>query len=144
MQLSIKQSPKVAKRQRLLSACVLGIIFIGGVYLFFLNPAQSSWYPPCFFHKLTGLYCPGCGTLRALHKLLHGQFLAALGLNPLLILLLPFVVYALLSYGMVAVRGRPLPGKFIPALWIRILLVIIIVFWILRNIPVSPFSWLAP
>lgn len=144
MQFEIVQPTKATNSQRLLSACMLGLIFIGGVYLFFLNPAHSNWYPPCIFHKLTGLYCPGCGTLRALHQLLHGHFLAALDYNSLMVLLLPFLLYSFFSYGMLIIRGRALSRIFIPALWIRILLVAIIVFWILRNIPIYPFTWLAP
>ena len=28
---------------------------------------------PCIFHKLTGLYCPGCGGTRAVYWLLKGN-----------------------------------------------------------------------
>ncbi|PYV86056.1 MAG: hypothetical protein DMG90_22080 [Acidobacteria bacterium] len=35
------------------------------------NPASSGIFPPCPFLWLTGFYCPGCGSLRALHQLLH-------------------------------------------------------------------------
>ncbi|MEW5722540.1 MAG: DUF2752 domain-containing protein, partial [Thermodesulfobacteriota bacterium] len=48
----------------------------GATWLYLVNPAVSALYPPCPFHALTGLYCPGCGTLRGLNQLLHGHLLA--------------------------------------------------------------------
>ena len=108
------------------------------------NPAGSGIFPPCPFHALTGLYCPGCGTLRALHQLLHGRSLQALGLNPLMVMSLPFLGYALASETFLATVGRRLPGVRLPASWIWALLAAIILFWIFRNIPVYPFTILAP
>jgi hypothetical protein len=90
------------------------------------------------------LYCPGCGTLRALHQLLHGHLLEAFGLNPLMMLSLPFLTYSYISYGVEAIKGKPLFRIFIPAKWIWFLLEMIVAYWIVRNIPIAPFSWLAP
>ena len=42
--------------------------------VFFVDPAMQSFLPPCLFHAFTGLYCPGCGATRALHRLVHGDF----------------------------------------------------------------------
>ena len=58
--------------------------------LFTFNPADSSVFPPCPFRALTGFHCPGCGTLRGLHQLLHGHLLEAFSFNPLMVLFLPF------------------------------------------------------
>ena len=85
------------------------------VALIMRDPADSGLFPPCPFFALTGLHCPGCGTLRGLHQLLNGHLLAALGLNPLMVLALPFVGYAFLSTLALAVTGRRLPTVFIPA-----------------------------
>ncbi len=51
--------------------------------LFCFDPARCAVYPVCTFHQLTGLDCPGCGSLRAMHQLLHGHFLSALHFNAL-------------------------------------------------------------
>ena len=114
------------------------------VYLRLFNPATSGLYPACPFRLLTGLNCPGCGTLRGLHQLLHGHPIAALDLNPLMILALPFMAYIFLSYALVAVRGRGLPRVFISSTLIWVMFWVIIAFWVLRNIPVYPFTVLAP
>ncbi len=51
--------------------------------LWSFEPAGQFFYPRCWLHETTGLLCPGCGTTRALHALLHGQWVAALKLNAL-------------------------------------------------------------
>lgn len=39
--------------------------------------------PPCYFHLLTGFYCPGCGGTRAILSLLGGHPLRSFLLHPL-------------------------------------------------------------
>ena len=62
------------------------------------DPATSGMFPPCPLRFLTGWYCPGCGSLRALHQLLQGNFRNAITLNPLLVLSFPFLAYGMASY----------------------------------------------
>jgi Protein of unknown function (DUF2752) len=114
------------------------------ILLRLFDPATSGLFPPCPLHALTGWYCPGCGSLRALHQLLLGNLGAAFALNPLAVLSLPFLVYGMASYGMFQIRRRYLPRWFIPASWIWTLLAAILVFAVLRNIPAFPFDLLAP
>ena len=49
------------------------------------DPAATWWFPSCPFHALTGWLCPLCGSLRAVHALLHGSLLGALTFNPLIV-----------------------------------------------------------
>jgi hypothetical protein len=131
-------------KQRLVLAGILTAIIVSSVCLYLFSPWSYSFYPPCPFNELTGLHCPGCGSLRATHHLLHGNLLDAFDSNPLMVFSLPFLGYSLLSYSMLTIRKRPLPGVFLRASWIWLILGGIIAFWILRNIPFYPFSWLAP
>ncbi|MGH9971879.1 MAG: DUF2752 domain-containing protein [Pyrinomonadaceae bacterium] len=110
-----------------------------GAFLFFLEPGKSVLFPPCPFRALTGFTCPGCGTTRGLHQLLHGNLAAAFQLNPLMILTLPFLLYALLGYTNSILRGRPIKKNTLPAKYIWGLLVIVLVFWVFRNTPFYPF-----
>ena len=121
----------------LLAVCALGF-----VYLF--NPSTSTLYPTCPFYWFTGCYCPGCGSLRALHQLVRGHLAAAFGLNPLMMVSVPFVGYFFVSRATLAVAGRPLRDVFVRPVLIRALLGVILAYGILRNIPVHPFSLLAP
>jgi hypothetical protein len=114
------------------------------VVLFIFEPAQSSIYAPCLFHKLTGLYCPGCGSTRALHQLLHGHFIKAMSFNSLTVLVLPFLIYAFLSYGLTAIKNCQLPRIFVRPIFVWTLVAVIIIFGVLRNVPIYPFRMLAP
>ncbi|HET9305213.1 MAG TPA: DUF2752 domain-containing protein [Candidatus Sulfotelmatobacter sp.] len=114
------------------------------VVLRMYDPASSGIFPPCPVHYLTGLYCPGCGSLRAMHQLLHGNLRAAWAMNPLTCILLPFLMYGLASEALSRVGGRGLPQVFLPAASIRVLCGVIIVFGIVRNLPMHPFDLLAP
>lgn len=125
----------------------IGMVAVAAAAMVMLDcfdPATSGLFPPCPLHYLTGWYCPGCGSLRALHQLLHGNLSAAWALNPLTVVLLPFLVYGLTSHAVNEIRGRHLPRLFLPAAWIRALCVVIILFGIARNLPNHPFDWLAP
>jgi Protein of unknown function (DUF2752) len=126
----------------LAGACAL--VAAGMVMLEVFDPATSGVFPPCPLLYLTGWYCPGCGSLRAMHQLLHGNLSAAWALNPLTVLLLPFLTYGIASYALFEIRGQHLPRLFLPAVWIRGFCAMIILFGIARNIPIHPFDLLAP
>ncbi len=123
---------------------MLAAIAVAIVALDNCDPATSGMFPPCPLRYLTGWYCPGCGSLRAMHQLLHGNLYAAWALNPLTVLLLPFLAYGVASYALFEIRGQHLPQLFLPALWIRALCAVIILFGITRNLPFHPFDLLAP
>ena len=112
---------------------------VGAIALFVLEPGKSPFLPGCPFRALTGFTCPGCGTTRALHQLLHGNLLAAFQFNPLLILSLPFLLYALLRYTNSVLRGQPINRNSLAAKYIWALFGIVLFFWIFRNTPVYPF-----
>jgi hypothetical protein len=61
-----------------------------------VDPSTSSFAPPCLFTALFGVHCPGCGSLRALHALAHGDLMAALGFNAPLVIALPVAALLLL------------------------------------------------
>ena len=124
---------------------LLGLAMLPCLALLYVrNPEEQGLYPVCPFYFLTGLHCPGCGTLRALHQLLNGNVLAALGYNPFSMLALPFIGYAFLSALLVTTWGKRLPSPFIQPALIWALLVAILAFWALRNVPVFPFAVQAP
>lgn len=67
-----------------------GIIFLisGGLYLLLQEMSGfrlTDWLPPCLFHKLTGLYCPGCGGTRAVVLLFTGHPLKSFAYHPLVL-----------------------------------------------------------
>jgi Protein of unknown function (DUF2752) len=119
-------------------------VAVAAVLLRAFDPATSGIFPPCPVRYLTGWYCPGCGSLRAIHEILHGHLWAAWAMNPLTVLLLPFLAYGLASHLLFEIRGRGLPQLYLPAVWIRALCAAILLFGIVRNLPFPPFTLLAP
>lgn len=65
--------------------------------MFMFNPIEYGWMPRCVFKSLTGLSCPGCGLLRAVHALLHGRVAEAVAYNYWLVLTAPYVGLLLLQ-----------------------------------------------
>ena len=122
----------------------IGIVAVALALLRLFDPASSGIFPPCPVHYLTGWYCPGCGSLRAIHALLHGDLHRAWAMNPLTIALLPFIAYGLVSEILVGLRGRGLPQPRFSSSAIYSLGCVIVLFGVIRNLPMHPFSWLAP
>lgn len=128
------------------AALLLGaaaVFAAGALYLYFHDPYQ---YPlPCIIKLLTGMYCPGCGAGRACFSILHGKFFDAFCYNPLLVILLPFAGGYIAARGIdwAVTGGNHIDGKISIKLLLAVL-IIILVYGILRNIPVFPFSLLAP
>lgn len=114
----------------------VGLILAGAAtYLFLFDPAKGAFYPSCPFLMITGFQCPGCGTARSLHQLLHGHPVTAFELNPLVVTLLPVLILLLLHLGLSsekrALSLTPASG------WV--LVVLVVGFWIFRNTPLYPF-----
>jgi hypothetical protein len=120
-------------------------ILCGLICLYFIKPVPGGLYPPCPFRYLTGYYCPGCGSLRAMNSLLHGRIVEALDYNPLMVISIPFIAYLCISDLNMKVKGKGFLNRhlFSPLLY-KIIMAMIIIFWIARNIKIYPFSILAP
>jgi Protein of unknown function (DUF2752) len=112
--------------------------------LFLFDPAHHSFYPRCTLYTVTGIYCPGCGSLRALHSLAHGRLLTALHFNALLVLALPFLAWHGVRQLLANLAGKPPPPIRLSAFWIKLLTGVVLIFTVLRNLPFSPFACLSP
>lgn len=120
------------KARWLASLAALGAA--GAWVLYTFPPAAYAFYPRCPFKLLTGYDCPGCGSTRALHHLLHGRIEEAFRLNPMIFVMLAVALFAVPSMA----RGqRP---RFLERPWFGwAALVVLVAFGIVRNTPVYPF-----
>jgi hypothetical protein len=117
------------------------------VVLYAVDPNLHAAYPQCFLYNTTGIYCAGCGATRALYALLHGRGLEALHDNLLFVGALPLFLYIAVSHAEKAWRSNAWPEIYVDArTWRRILGVLILMlgFMTLRNLPGWPFDWLRP
>jgi hypothetical protein len=110
-------------------------------YIAVISPDVPGHYPTCPFLALTGYYCPGCGSLRAIHALVHGHVAQAFGDNVLAMSMLPVLGYLWLSWLIRSARGQPRSRVTHPA-WIWGFAVLVLGFWVFRNLPAGHF--LAP
>ena len=111
------------------------IIYLIYTYLYY----NYSIKIPCLFHEMSNLYCPGCGITRMIISICKLDFYQAFRYNPLLFILMPFfVIYGIIYYINWLNDKKTIINK---KVW-NILLIIIILYMILRNIPY--FSFLVP
>lgn len=82
------------KSRRLLYA-VAALAVLLGVFVYAAMDPATHWFPRCPIYVLTGFRCPGCGSQRALHQLLHFNFRVAFGYNALVVASLPLLAVAI-------------------------------------------------
>lgn len=136
------------KKYRTVRAAILfsiaAFFFAGALYLYFHNPEEIPFLP-CMIHRLTGLYCPGCGAGRASYALMHLEFYKAFRYNPVMVFVMPLlaIYFAARSLDWVITGGNHV-DRYVPDRFLYWLLVGILVYGVLRNIPYFPFELLAP
>lgn len=119
----------ITGRGRIAATLVAGMV--GWLYFRF-DPAQYP-FPKCPFIAITGYQCPGCGSQRALHLLLHGQVDDALQANPLFVLALPYVLFGLvLDYTAWGCRQLDIRRRWYGYRATQVALVVVVVFWVTR------------
>ena len=124
---------------------IMVILSFMGWWLYSHPPSDSSLFPACMLHSLTGLHCPGCGGTRCVHALLHLRFVEALRMNAPAALALPFFALTVVRTWWLWLRGLPDFSFFQPRAWHAwVVVACLVAFSVLRNLPWEPFVWLAP
>lgn len=122
-----------------LAGAVLGV----SVLLHLRDPHQSGSWGFCPWLLLTGTYCPGCGGLRAVNDLTHGDLRAAASSNLLFVASLPFLVAWWARWTLD--RWCGVVRHVDPRLQVRLavaFLALALCFAVARNTPIG--AWLAP
>lgn len=128
-------------RRLALPAVTLVAALAGAGLVHAVDPNQPGHYPTCPFLAVTGLYCPGCGSARALHALTELDLTTALARNPIVPFCVAYLVLSWAAWTWRAWTGRPLSWlahpRVLTALWVGLT-----AFWALRNVP--GWTWLSP
>lgn len=101
-------------------------------YVGMADPHRPDFFfPACPFKALTGLDCPGCGGLRMVHDLLHGDLAAAVVDNVYLLLGLPLLlIWALMRWR----TNRPVWNVTV----VTVIIVTAVTWAVVRNLPGFP------
>ena len=123
-------------RRLLVIVLAVALLLVFGSIYYALDPSQSGFFPRCVFQELTGYTCPGCGTQRAVHALLHGDVAAALRYNAILLIAVPWIVLCLYAESQ-RTRNPRLYDRLNAPLLIWLFLALVLIWWLLLNI----FNW---
>ena len=117
---------------RPLGVAAAALVSVG--YVAAVDPNAAGHYPTCPFLALTGWYCPGCGALRAVHAMAHGDLMTALDRNPFTVVAVGYLVVTWFMWFQRSARGRPL--RWLAPPWVLYgVLGAILTVWVLRNLP---------
>jgi Protein of unknown function (DUF2752) len=133
------------RHKKIQLALIYFSVVFGLIYLHAFDPAASNTiYPPSLSREWGGFYCGGCGMLRALHQLLHGNWQAALRFNPLLIICLPYFFYWIAPYLLKYFYRIDLYRIKYKQQQIVLIATISLIYGALRNTTIPALTWLVP
>jgi hypothetical protein len=144
----VEARPRSRARRMAGPLIAAGGLLAATAYVGAVDPNAPGHYPLCPTKYLTGLDCPGCGGLRAVHSLAHGDVAGALNHNAFVVLLvIPLILGGLVAWAVREWRGepaKPVGERWYEKRWLLVTLgVVMIAFTVVRNIPGVPaFGWL--
>lgn len=116
----------------ILASAGVALAILAAVYYFF-DPSEAVWMPRCLWKSVTGTDCPGCGSQRMAHALLHGNLAGAWRANAFALCSLP-VVAAMIWLEVRRTAHPRLYCMLHRPIFICLLLILILAWWLLRNI----------
>ncbi|OBJ06577.1 DUF2752 domain-containing protein [Mycobacterium colombiense] len=96
--------------------------------------------PVCPTKALLGIDCPGCGSLRMVYSLMHGNLLAAARFNALGLAAVVLLLWTYFAWTYGRLVGRRIRG-WQHGRWAAVVTLSLVLAWfVVRNIPVAPFT----
>ena len=129
--------------RRLLAAAGVASFAAGSTVVAYYDPS-STHMPVCPLLTVTGFACPGCGLTRGFHALFHGDVITALDFNMFVPVWGVIFAWVAISLSLYAIRGRGLPMWPTNPRFMWAFMCVLLVFGVLRNVPVYPFTILYP
>lgn len=109
---------------------------MAAAFIFYtFDPEEMVLFPKCPFLLATGYECPGCGSQRAVHSILHLNFRAAFSYNALILFLIPYILFGMFLEFFNGKKRFPKLEKFFFGKWAALIVVLgILVYWVVRNL----------
>lgn len=111
-------------------------MLVAVVFMFYtFDPGDMPLFPKCPFLLVTGYECPGCGSQRAVHDLLHLDLKGAFSQNALILFLIPYILLGIYLGFFNGKHRFPRLEKLFFGKWAAIIVVSgIIIYGVLRNV----------
>ena len=119
-------------KEKINTSIKIMIIYVPILILLIHINKKYNIYIPCIFHKITGLYCPGCGITRMIISTINFKFYQAFRYNPLMFILTPFFAGYYLFYYIYWLKDKKIVIN--NKIW-YLILTFVILYAVLRNIP---------
>ncbi len=120
-------------RRALALGIMIALAIVLGVVYYFFDPVEVRWMPQCLWRVATGTDCPGCGSQRMAHALVHGDISGAWHANAYALCLLPLIGF--MFWLEIAREKYPKLYKKVHAPWVICALASsVMIWWILRNV----------
>lgn len=123
---------KIGKRALLAFMLVSFAVALATAY-YFIDPVEVRWMPRCLWKVATGTDCPGCGSQRMAHALMHGDISGAWYANAYALCMLPLVAF-LIWLEFVKHHHPKLYAKVHHPVAITFLASSIFLWWLFRNL----------
>ena len=119
--------------RRAITGIATTAVFAGLAVVYSFPPTQYSFYPRCPIYLTTHWLCPGCGSTRALHELLHRNVAGAFHFNAMFTVLSPLVFGWLAFCCYRVMRYDRFPDFAMPRPLVAGLAVVVVLFTVARN-----------
>ncbi len=129
-------SVNITKEQKKRIARLLvgySLVVVGVAIIYFLSTKGFRLF--CIFNEITGLLCPGCGNTRAALSILRLDFASAFSYNPLCFLEFFFIGWTIIISSINYIKGNGFNYKSPCKIFDLIIMIIVLVWGIVRNIP---------
>ena len=126
----------MSRTGKIVISAAISLLLVAVAFMFYLfDPEEMALFPRCPFLLATGYECPGCGSQRAVHDMLHLDFKSAFSQNALILLLLPYSWLGLYLVFFAKRHRFPELEKLLFGKWAAMLVVSgIMIYWVVRNL----------
>ncbi len=115
------------------AAIIAALAIVLAIVYYYFDPVEARWMPRCLWKVATGTDCPGCGSQRMAHALVHGDILGAWHANAFALCIIPLI--GLLLVMELNREKYPKLYRKVHAPWvIWTLAAAVLIWWILRNV----------
>lgn len=126
----------MTKTGKIVIGAAISLLLVAVAFMFYLfDPEEMAVFPRCPFLLATGYECPGCGSQRAIHDMLHLDFKSAFSQNALILFLFPYLLFGFYLAFFNGKHRFPKWEKLLFGKWVAIFVVSgIMIYWVVRNL----------